>query len=124
MTSDSRPEFTCLLEPGTDYTGGEDFFELKHLGDESETGDPSPPLIYVDEGESALIESGPRDTPPGLERAIAFFLVAAAAQALANDDVYDVSQNFLCHTSPKKTEHDKLYDLIADPARFKTAAGQ
>lgn len=113
VTSESRPQFTCLLEPGTDYTGGDDFFELKHLGDESETGDPSPPLIYVDEGESVQIESGPREAPTGLERAITFFLVAAAAQALANDDVYDVSQNFLCHTSHKKTEHDKLYDLIA-----------
>ena len=103
-----RPQFTRLLEPGDGYTGGESFFADAHV--EPEEG--APPLVFVDEDESATLENDPADAPPGLARAIAFFLLAAAAQSRANAMARAQGQNFLCHTSVKTAEHDRVGDLI------------
>ncbi len=102
-----RPSFTRLLEPGAGYTGGEYFFEAKHLEG------PTPPLIFVDLGESEkILEGSAKDAPDGLRRAIAFFLVAAAAQTLSDPEVVKAGQNFLCHTSQLKNQHRNLEKLI------------
>lgn len=102
-----RPNFTTLLEPGANYTGGEKFFDVNHV----ENGDP--PLVFVDEAESAKIESSDGGDPPlGLQQAVAFFLIAAAAQNLLDPGSSSIGQNFLCHTSHKQTEHDRVARLI------------
>jgi hypothetical protein len=110
IESPLRPKFTRLLEPGTGYTGGENFFSEAHV--EAEGG--SPPLVFVDEGEATTIDRGPTAAPPGLARAVSFFLVSSSAQVISQPAVHLVGQNFLCHTSPKQGEHDKLSQLIRD----------
>jgi hypothetical protein len=107
----ARPTFPFLLEPGQGYTGGEHFFSREFIGSDNEPL-AKPPLYFVDEDEAKEIERGPNSAPSGLERAVSYFLVAAAAQALLDEDSYKQSQNFLCHTSHKKAEHDKLSVLI------------
>lgn len=102
-----RPSFTRLLEPGAGYTGGEFFFEAEHL-------EPKPPLVFVAEDESAAIQAGKGDAPDGLRQAIAFFLVAAAAQALDEPAAAAAGQNFLCHHSQLRTQHSVLETLIRD----------
>lgn len=110
VDSPFRPKFTFLLSPGAGYTGGEHFFSSRHIDTESITG--APPLCYVSEKEAEEIEIAPEAVPRGLENAIAFFLVAAAAQAIDKPEVLKSEQNFLCHTSQKRAEHDKLRTLI------------
>lgn len=107
VDSELRPVFNHLLEPGKGYTGGEAFFDAQIV----ENG--KPPLVFVAEDESAQIESQPEGPPPlGLQQAIAFFLVGSAAQSIIDPPARANSQNFLCHTSQKTTEHDRLAALI------------
>jgi hypothetical protein len=103
-----RPSFTRLLEPGIGYTGGESFFEEHHLDG------PNPPLVFVAKDESASILEGATDTPDGLRRAIAFFLVAAGTQAITDPDTANAKagQNFLCHTSQLRKQHSNLENLV------------
>jgi hypothetical protein len=100
-----RPSFSRLLEPGEGYNGGESFFEAEHLEG------PKPPLVYVDARESASLASA-SEAPEGLQQAIAFFLVAAAAQAASDPSVLNLGQNFLCHTSHLRINHRHLETLI------------
>ena len=107
VNTDLRPSFTTLLEAGSRYTGGEAFFDVQHV----ESGDP--PLVFVDEMESARIDDDPGGDPPlGLQQAIAFFLVAAGAQNVKDPGSRRIGQNFLCHTSQKTTDHDTVAKLI------------
>jgi hypothetical protein len=101
-----RPSFTQLLEPGLGYTGGEKFFEAEHVEG------PRPPLVYVDGGESQMILGGASEAPEGLKNAIAFFLVAAGAQAVLDPESVKAGQNFLCHTSQLRTQHRNLEALV------------
>src|SRR5688572_16955034 len=72
VDSDLRPSFTHLLEPGKGYTGGEAFFDVQHVEQ------ALPPLVTVDEEESANIETSIGDAAPlGLQQSLAFFLIAA-----------------------------------------------
>lgn len=101
-----RPSFTQLLEPGLGYTGGEKFFEAEHIEG------PRPPLVYVDGGESQEILGGASEAPEGLKNAIAFFVVAAGAQAVLDPESVRSGQNFLCHTSQLRTQHRNLEALV------------
>jgi hypothetical protein len=103
-----RPSFVRLLEPGTGYTGGERFFEAEHLEG------PNPPLVYVPESESEAIQdaTADADAPDGLRAAIAFFLVAAAAQVVSNPERAKTGQNFLCHTSQLRVQHRTLEEIV------------
>lgn len=103
-----RPSFARLLEPGAGYTGGEHFFEAKHIEG------PEPPLVYVADDESTTIKNGASDAPDGLRQAIGFFLVAAAAQALTSPESAKTGQNFLCHTSQLRTQHNTLEALVRE----------
>lgn len=105
-----KPSFTFLLEPGEGYTGGGRFFSQKHIEDAGYEG--TPPLCFVSETESEQIEDHADQSPRGLERAIAFFLISAAALSLSDPKARRKSQNFLCHTSHKRSDHKKLQDLI------------
>jgi hypothetical protein len=102
-----RPSFTRLLEPGDGYTGGEAFFDERHV----DGGEP--PVVFVDDNESHAIESG-SEAPDGLKKAIAFFLVAAAAQSENMPSLRALGQNFLCHTSHRTSEHSRAAALIRD----------
>lgn len=107
VDTELRPSFTHLIEPGVGYTGGEAFFDARFV----EQG--VPPLFFVPEEESSQFEKQKLDHPPvGLQNAIAFFLVASGAQAILDAAAKASSQNFLCHTSQKTSEHLKLADLI------------
>ena len=110
VESPLRPQFTHVLEPGSDYTGGEDFFSAKQL--RFEDAEPAPPVIYVDENESEDLQTCEGAPPEGFERAIALYLVSAATQILKDPAVAKKSQNFLCHTSHKKSEHERLDKLL------------
>lgn len=102
-----RPSFTRVLEPGAGYTGGEAFFDDSCVDDGGR-----PPLLFVDEGESAAIQGGTSDAPLGLKQAISFFLVSSAAQAILTPTARVQGQNFLCHTSHKTSEHDLVAERI------------
>jgi hypothetical protein len=102
-----RPSFTKLLEPGEGYTGGEAFFDQEQVDEGGR-----PPLVFVDEDESTAIQGGVSEAPLGLKQAISFFLVSASAQAILAPVSRVQGQNFLCHTSHKTPEHDKVADLI------------
>ncbi len=105
-----RPKFTHILEAGPGYTGGKDFFSDTQLRFDEDM--PTPPVIYVEENESDELQTC-EDTPPeGFENAIAFYLVSAAVQILNDPTVFNKSQNFLCHTSHKKSEHDRISKLL------------
>jgi len=120
-----RPKFTKLLEPGEGYTGGESFFSGEHYDDKL------PPIVEVSEDESDELERGVKVAPAGLASALAFFLVAAGAQAVADPVVRARAQNFLCHTSQKRMEHDKVsglireyLDVVGDELRKPTFGGE
>lgn len=106
VENDLRPSFTQLLEPGEGYTGGEAFFGVEHV----EEGEP--PFVSIDEDEAAQIDSGASVPPSGLQRAIAFFLIAAGAQNVLDPVSRSAGQNFLCHTSQKTADHAQLAALI------------
>ena len=106
VDSDLRPTFTYVLEPGKGYTGGEAFFDVPHVEQ------ALPPLVSVDEDESTKIEGAEDDPPLGLQRALAFFLVAAGAQNALDPASRSMGQNFLCHTSQKTNEHARVAMLI------------
>jgi hypothetical protein len=119
ISSPLRPSFTKLLHPGDGYTGGERFFSNAQVQIRSvvpQSVDIAPPLIEVDETESQILEAGAEVAPDGLQRAIVFFLLAAAAHGMRHPDVdADLKgHKFLCHTSPRTIEHDRLSRLIRD----------
>src|SRR5262249_49388224 len=70
QNSDSpmRPKFTRLLEPGDGYTGGEHFFSSDQVREQL------PPIVFVEETESAALQRENGAIPEGLSRAIGFFL--------------------------------------------------
>jgi hypothetical protein len=109
VESELRPTFTHLLEPGDGYTGGEAFFGVAHV----EEG--LPPLVCIDEDETKQIDDAAAGDPPvGLQRALAFFLVAAGAQNVRDPASRNMGQNFLCHTSQKTADHAQLAKLIRE----------
>ncbi len=112
ISSPLRPRFTKLLHPGDGYTGGERFFSDPQV----ETKPFLPPLVEVDETESQTLEAGAEIAPDGLQRAVVFFLLAAAAHGLRYPDADPELKGykFLCHTSPRTVEHDRLSRLIRD----------
>lgn len=108
VDNELRPTFSQLLEPGEGYTGGEAFFDVRHV-ENSE-----PPMVSIDEAESRQIEASEKtDLPPlGLQRALAFFLVAAGSQNVIDPPSRSVGQNFLCHTSQRTADHELVASLI------------
>jgi len=93
-----RPLFTEVLEPGQGYTGGEFFFP-KNVIDEG-----AAPLVYIAADEGDSLTGG--ETPDGLRNSLYYFLVAAAAQGLADPKSKLGPQSYLCHTSVKKDDHE------------------
>jgi hypothetical protein len=104
-----RPKFTCLIEPGDGYLGGDWFFP-PHFSD----GEVAPPIIEVPALEANALAAGPLAVPPEmLRRAIAYFCVAAAAHELHTGTRSKYGYSFLCHTSSKRVDHSHLERLIS-----------
>src|SRR5690606_26690819 len=107
VDNEHRPKFSHLLQPGEGYTGAEAFFDVQHV-EQGET-----PIVSTEEEEAAQIEASTDGVPPlGLQRASAFYLIAAGAQNVVDPSSRSVGQNFLCHTSQKAAEHARVADLI------------
>jgi hypothetical protein len=104
-----RPKFTCLIEPGDSYMGGEWFFPKRF-----ENGPVEPPIVEVSAQEANALVAGTLPEPPEmLRRAIAYFCVAAAAHELHTGVPSRFGYSFLCHTSVKKIDHNHLERLIS-----------
>ena len=104
-----RPKFTCLIEPGDGYLGGEWFFPPR-FGD----GAVEAPIIEVPPAEANALAAGPLQVPPEmLRRAIAYYCLAAAAHELKTGIRSKYGYSFLCHTSAKKIDHSHLERLIS-----------
>lgn len=106
--SDSRlrPDFTFLLEPGQGYLGGTFFFDRF----DPTVVPAASPLVIVHANESARAVR--REAPAGLASSVEYFLVAAAAHALADGRWPDEGFKHLSHTSPRIGEHTVVANLI------------
>ena len=103
--SEHRPSFIKLLEPGTDYIGGEHFFL-----EENPLKNKLIFLIARDE-KTDLLDGDAENIPDGLREAIRFFLLAASA---AGKELGwpKGGYKFLCHPSVKIAHHKKVADSI------------
>lgn len=98
--SDFRPQFIVVLEPGTNYIGGDVYF-----------AQDSPYLVPVQLDELAALKSKDDlgSLPSGLRQALATFLIGASARLVhAHDSAYSC----LIHVSLKRTDHTKLQKLV------------
>jgi hypothetical protein len=116
-----RPEFAQVIEPGTGYVGGDRFFATVDAT-------AHPPLVYVDGNEVGQLHAGGGQTPEGLARSVAFFLLAGAELARCSDSYPERGFKHLSHTSPRTTAHDNVAnhiraytDILADD--LETAIG-
>jgi hypothetical protein len=104
-----RPKFTCLIDPGQGYLGGEWFFPSR-----SADGPAEPPLVEVPGAEASELEIRPLHVPPEmLRRAIAYFCLSAAVLELSTKQRSKFGYSFLCHTSSRKADHSHLEKLIS-----------
>jgi hypothetical protein len=97
-----RPKLKFLLEPGAGYVGGDYFFDRKKVA----TG--VVPIVFLEPLEPVRLENG--ETPDGLKKAVAYFLLASAALTSGRAK----STAMLFHTSVKVSEHSKLQVLLND----------
>jgi hypothetical protein len=96
-----RPNLTFLLEPGEGYCGGEAFFGAF---DPTSREAPRPPLVLVTDQQAQTINR--RRVPAGLALSIEFFLVAAAASAVAAGNRWPLEgYKHLAHTSHRIDHH-------------------
>jgi hypothetical protein len=108
LTSRLRPTVTFLLEPGTGYCGGEEFFgEYDPESDEI----PAPPLVLVADREATALARRP--SPPGLAASIEFAILSSAVLALDRGWPSDGSgYKHLSHTSPRVDQHTLVAEHI------------
>ena len=103
-----RPKFTKLIEPGDGYRGGEAFFEV--VGPDSTSA--RPPLVYVSDQDARALDQGSATAPDGLQRSVAFFLLAATAHRQAAGRWPNEGYKHLSHTSPRTAAHEHLAQLL------------
>jgi hypothetical protein len=108
-----RPKFTILSHPGTDYVGGNDFFD-----------GASNLVREFDIGEITALSPGAQpapsmNIPTSLLRALDSFMIGATYKRKKEAD-----QNcaFLCHVSTLKADHRHIVDLLRE-YKTKLAAG-
>jgi hypothetical protein len=101
-----RPRFTVLTEPGSDYVGGDFFFDV---GEDSRSQRTSPLRdVELEEVIELTRKKGPGATgsvPTGLRKALNSFFVGASAKLISHPtDCFA----FLCHVSAKTVDQDFL----------------
>jgi hypothetical protein len=108
ITSRLRPTVTFLLDPGTGYCGGEEFFG----GFDPESDEiPAPPLVLVADREATALARRP--SPPGLAASIEFAILSSAVLALDRGWPPDGSgYKHLSHTSPRVDQHTLVAEHI------------
>jgi len=96
----TRPNTTFLLEAGEGYCGGRVFF-----GEFDPDADaPDAPVVLVPNNEGRALNL--RAIPPGLAASIDFFVVAAAAKALADNNTWPTEgYKHLSHPSWNINQH-------------------
>src|SRR5262249_52378027 len=105
-----RPTFAHLLEPGTGYCGGAQFFD-----DFDPEEDPAkPPVVLVSPAEASALLSARSTVPAGLANSCRFFVLAAAAHALTQGGGQFPAGGYkhLSHTSPRIDHHNRVANLI------------
>jgi hypothetical protein len=111
--SNSKPSFIDLLNPGSDYVGGETFFP---------EADPIdvPHIEIVASDEKFVLLGDGKQIPSGLKDAICFFVLAATTGYFKNgekwkpdDDQWD-GYKLLCHPSVKQKDHELVYKRVAE----------
>ena len=101
VNSRIRPNVTFLLEPGEGYCGGETFFAAF---DPRANVPPAAPLVLVPNNEGRAINR--RSMPTGLAASIEFFLIGAAAKAVADGGRWPAEGfKHLSHTSHRIDQH-------------------
>jgi hypothetical protein len=101
-----HPNAIHLLEPGTGYCGGDEFFGAF---DTDAASPPEPPLVLVPDREYSLLNR--RSVPPALADSIEFLFVAAAA--LAESGPWPRGgYKHLSHPSPRVAQHQLIADHI------------
>jgi hypothetical protein len=98
-----RPKFTVLSHPGSEYVGGDDFFD-----------DDSALIREFPLADLSTISPGPQPQPTlhlpkSLLRALDTFMVAATYKRL---DAPDQNCAFLCHVSTLKADHNHIVRLL------------
>jgi hypothetical protein len=97
-----HPKAIHLLEPGTGYCGGDQFFGPF---DPDAASPPQPPLVLVPDREYSSLNR--RSVPPALAASIEFLFVAAAA--LAESRAWPRGgYKHLSHTSPRVAQHQLI----------------
>lgn len=103
-TSESRPSFIKLIEPGKGYVGGDVFFE-----------NPDPEankyVSLVEEDEADILLDETAGIPDGLRDAIDFFILAAT---LAGMEKGWKEYNMLAHPSLNRFDHALVQHKITD----------
>lgn len=100
-----RPAWHILVEPGTNYVGGQIFF-----------GDQSKFLVHVDDNELTSLRAGKIKpgsrwvVPQGLARATCCFLVGAAHEYILHGHAPILSM--LIHIDHKKVSHRTVQDVL------------
>ena len=110
---DFRPKFTVLSHPGSDYVGGEDFFD-----------DNSQLVREFDLNDITVLAPGPQPTPTleiptSLLRALDTFMVGATFKRKMEADE---NCAFLCHVSTRTDDHKHIVNLL-QKYRMDLAAG-
>lgn len=107
----NRPSFIDMLGHGTDYIGGDHFFNTEEPEDNSHSL-----ISIVPAGDQAELLNSEKPIPSGLRDAILFFLLSAAS-AMKNLELTEKQKekgyNFLCHPSLKNTEQGQAEDRIS-----------
>lgn len=98
----TRPSFVELINPGTEYVGGKDFFPSADANDNQL-------VTLISETEKIELLEEPV-TPLGLKQAIAYFLVAATMAGLEKGWS---EFKLLCHPSVKQEDHKQVKEMIA-----------
>lgn len=98
--SRTRPNVTFLLEAGAGYCGGDVFFGAFNPDAEM----PDAPVVLVPNNEGRALNLRP--IPSGLAASIDFFVLAAAAKALADGNAWPTEGfKHLSHPSPNINQH-------------------
>jgi hypothetical protein len=109
--SSSKPSFIDLLNPGSDYVGGDKFFPTEDPAEARHVEIIPSDERFVLFGDGKELQPSNK-IPNGLKDAISFFILAATTAFFKNDEQWD-EYKLLCHPSEKQKNHTKVYEVVA-----------